>query len=370
MRFNKTRRAYVWRNLFRMLFSSGKAHVRKIYEDDHAKLESAEQVLMEWPEAVAKPMVGLVRDRDKGPYWTKYERFLKNNEIPYGLLEIHQSNWQNEARKFDIIVWRPVSEPAELDEAAQKIYILENYLGKLCYPDYRSLLLYENKAMQYETMRALELPVVETFLSYSFPEIAEKILDLDYPLVHKVRTGSSSRGVEWVENPRQALQIAERAFSKTGRQTHWTYQPQKDYVYFQKYQPNNGTDIRINVCGPYVFGYYRDVPPGDFRASGMNTTRKEALPHDAMALGVEVCRKLGQTRLAVDMLRDPVDQRLHIIEISMFTYVKTPEQLHVDGIPGVYVMKENGSFEFRPGRYWLPEIVLREFLMTRWLPKN
>ena len=42
----------------------------------------------------------------------------------------------------------------------------------------------------------------------------------------------------------------------------------KDYVYFQKFLPNNKYDIRIVVIGDRAFGFIRYNRENDFRASG------------------------------------------------------------------------------------------------------
>lgn len=48
----------------------------------------------------------------------------------------------------------------------------------------------------------------------------------------------------------------------------WHYILQKDYVYFQKFLPNNTYDIRITVIGERCFGFIRYNRENDFRASG------------------------------------------------------------------------------------------------------
>jgi glutathione synthase/RimK-type ligase-like ATP-grasp enzyme len=68
--------------------------------------------------------------------------------------------------------------------------------------------------------------------------------------------------------------------------------------------PNAGYDLRVIAVGNKVFGYYRDVPQGEFRASGMGMVRKGILPEDAVHLAMQVIKKLDLVIAAVDMLRD------------------------------------------------------------------
>lgn len=211
-------------------------------------------------------------------------------------------------------------------------------------------------------------PVIETFISHSAPEALEKIQQLDYPLVTKVPVGAGSLGVELVKNAGEADAIVRQAFSPVGRTVYWPYFRQKDYIYFQKFTPNEGYDLRMIAVGNKVLGYYRDVPKGEFRASGMGIVRKGTLPDDAVQLAMDMIKKLDLVIAAIDMLRDS-NGKFHIIEMSPLIQVDTPGQLHVDGVPGAYVFNSSGKFAFEPGKFWIQELALKEFF-ERWLLKQ
>jgi glutathione synthase/RimK-type ligase-like ATP-grasp enzyme len=271
--------------------------------DDRHQLDVAERVLIPWPNHCAKPAVGLVKDYAAPPYWTKYERFLRNNEFPFKYYDIHRSDWLAASEEFDVIIWASTGSAPEIEEHKRKTFTLETYCKKVCFPSFETLMWYEDKIYQYEWLRMNDLPVVETFVSHSLPEIAERIPQSLYPMVTKVPVGAGSQGVELVKNARQAEAIARRAFSPVGRTTYWPYLRHKDYVYFQKFLPNAGYDMRVIAVGNRVFGYYRDVPQREFRASGMGLVRKAAIPEDAMQLARHLMRKLDLDVVAVDMLR-------------------------------------------------------------------
>ena len=61
---------------------------------------------------------------------------------------------------------------------------------------------------------------------------------------------------------------------------------QKNLVCFQEFIPNDGYDIRVIVVGNQIFGFYRKVPQGDFRASGMNIEEMRELPVEAMKINL------------------------------------------------------------------------------------
>lgn len=334
--------------------------------DDRPLPEEVPPVIMDWPATTPKPLVGLVKDRDRPPYWTKYQRFLEKNEIPFHYYDPHTSNWASDAAEFDVIIWRVESPPTRIEEARRKIYLLERHANKICYPRYFTAQLYEDKILQWELLRRLGYPAISTFYSASYEETAKYFASAPYPLVSKIVTGSGSTGVTKISDRRAGLAMAKRVFSLQGLPTFWPYLRQHGYVLLQPLEPNAGYDLRVLVIGSKVFGYYRDAPEGDFRASGHSATRKECLPADAMDVARHIAHDLDQEMLAVDFLRR-TDGSLGIIEMSAFVRVDTPRQLEVDGIPGAYQLDERGDYVFEAGEAWPQELALAEFFRRRWL---
>jgi len=324
-------------------------------------LGEAQKVELVIPAGINPPSIGLVKDSDRNPYWVKYERFLKCNNLPYKFYDIHSSRWIERADEFDVIIWRTNSRPTELDEARKKIFVLEKYMGKLCFPTFNMIMIYEDKAIQHFLMKLKGLPEIETYVSNSIEDALTLSKKLGVPLVSKVNPGSGSAGVELVKSHRTARKLVKKAFSYNGRWTYWSYLRQKDYVLFQKLQRNDGYDLRIIVIGKYIFGYYRDTPKHEFRASGMGRVRKEDIPVRAMDIARLVASKLDLPTVAVDFLYDSIEGKFYIVEMSSFIRARTADQLHVNGIPGVYIY-EDGKYRFEPGKFWIQELSLKIFI--------
>jgi hypothetical protein len=51
----------------------------------------------------------------------------------------------SEAKKYDIFICHTESNPAYQEMIESKIYILENLMGKFCFPSYHEVWQYENK---------------------------------------------------------------------------------------------------------------------------------------------------------------------------------------------------------------------------------
>jgi len=338
--------------------------------DDRHDLDSSGKVLLAWPEHCPKPRVGLVRDRRTDPYWTKFERLLINNQIPFDYYDVHRSDWLGTAEQFDVILWAPEDATNYiLEEGIRKTYILEKFYNKVCFPSFDTLMWNEDKLTQYDLLWMNNFPVVETFISHDLGETLNKLPHLKYPLVAKTSTGAGSMGVELVKDGQQAERISKTIYSGVGRTTFWPHSRQKDYVYFQKFQSNEGYDLRIIIIGDIVIGYYRYVPKGEFRASGMNIWKYEALPEDAMKLGRDVAKKFDEIVIAVDLLRDPKDGKLYIIELSATPTIWIDDLARADDVKGIYVFNSLGEYSFQPCNYLAHELVLSEFFVKKWFSR-
>jgi glutathione synthase/RimK-type ligase-like ATP-grasp enzyme len=338
------------------------------YVDDRGRIEDAEPVLIDWPAAVPKPRIGVVRDLEPFPRWTKYLRFLETNGFPHGLFDLHAHDWIEKAASYDVVVGIVSNEVSRLEEVRVKYHVLEAFMGKICYPSAEQALLYENKCLEADIAQIYGLPMARTFVSRSREDALAGLDTLRYPLVSKVNQSSGSLGVELVKSPREARRIVHQAFSRNGRRVHVPWFRQRHYVYFQEFVPNDGYDVRVVLVGDRAFGYYRKVPRGDFRASGMGAVEKRALPEEAIRVAQRVQRCVPSPQVIVDMVRG-LDGRYAIIEYSLFYQVETAEQLIIDGVPGYYVVEGDGPIRFEKGRYWVHELALRRFLLDDYLPR-
>ena len=220
-------------------------------------IETAEKVVLKG----CKLNIGIVKDEDDLSfglitYWPKFERFVKNNDIKYSFLNIHSENWIQEAKNYDLIVWRPFSDPASMYEQITKISFIEDHLKIKCHPSSRELWTYEDKVRVYYLLSSHNLPIIPTFISFDEKECLAKLDSFYYPLVSKANVGSSSISVKKLNTRSAAKRFIQKAFS-TGVNSGFPYFKQKGYVYFQKYIDDAPYDLRIIIIGEKIFGYYR-----------------------------------------------------------------------------------------------------------------
>lgn len=338
---------------------------------ENEQLESSPEIYMDWPKNILKPFIGLVKNEVKAANnasWPKFERFLKVNHIPYEEYDVNKSDFIKEGMKYDIIVWRTETSYAKQWEAADKVEIIQDHLGKMILPTRESLWIDEDKVREQYLFEINNLPAIKTFSSNSRDEVMHYIENCKYPFISKDKICACGKGVYMIKNKRQAKALCNKIFS-SGLKTNESYVRQKDYVYFQEFVPNYGFDLRIIMVGNSFFGYYRYPISGDYKASGSGILEKKNLPQDVMLLAKKVRECMPKSSmLAVDFLQDKRDDKYYIIETSIFIGIESCEQLVVNGVPGRYI-ENNNVFTFEAGRFWLQELMMQE-LMKDWIAKK
>lgn len=301
--------------------------------------------------------------------WLRYERFCKKNDIPYQFYDITKSNWIEEAEKFDIIICHTESSPSYQDMIESKIYILENMLGKCCFPSYHEIWQYENKVRSNYLYQIHDLPSIPTLITHNKKEAINFINTASYPFITKTTIGSSSKGVTKVSSYKKAKFIVNSIFSNNGLKTYYTYQRQKDYFYTQTYIDDASFDLRIMIIGKKAFGYYRYPNKGDFRASGSGNIEKTSIPYQALRLAINIKNKLNSRLLGIDLLYSEKYNSYLIIETSLFNQIDTPEQLVIDQIPGYYDISDIDNIIFKNGKFWIQELTIYE-VVNNWIETN
>lgn len=347
-----------------------KKGVLKASADIESFINTALPVLLNAP-LESPPKVGIVKTQsfklvegydNPRASWMRYERFCKNNNIPYGFLDLKKSDWLSEAQEFDLIVCHTEGDPAYQEMYESKVYILENFYNKKCFPSFHEVWQYENKVRSHYLYDLYNLPAIPTVVTYDENEAYQLGDKLGFPLILKNTIGAGSKGVEKIDNQSSLSKVVKSIFSDNGRKTIYPYQRQKNYIYAQKFIADAEFDLRIIIIGSNAFGYYRYPNVGDFRASGAGNYEKKAIPEEALKLAVKIRNKLDCRQIGVDLLYSKEDQEYLIIETSVFNQIDTPVQLEVNGIPGRYDVSDISDIKFIEGKFWIQELLMLDLL--------
>lgn len=378
MRSMKTIYKYIPENVKRIIRDTSFYKRKKIKEKSIVRYSEIDNILNKAPKLFLeqhlkeKPIVGIIQSQNNNlveryvnpkASWLRYERFCKNNNIPYDFLDIRKSNWIEEAKKFDIIICHTESSPEYQLMMEDKIYILEKIMNKFCFPSFHELWQYENKNRSLYLYHYFKLPCIPTQVTNDKKEAIELVTNRDYPFITKTFIGAGSTGVTKIESRSKALAMINKIFGYKGKTTQYPYFRQKDYFYIQDFMEDAKFDLRIMLVGNKAFGYYRYPKKGDFKASGSGITEKKEIPIEAIRLAIEIRQKLNSRQMGVDLMYSPKSKKYYIIETSLFNQIDTPVQFAINNIPGYYDISDKNDIQFKEGKFWVQELMIRELII-------
>jgi glutathione synthase/RimK-type ligase-like ATP-grasp enzyme len=262
---------------------------------------------------------------DKTGWWRRYAEFAESAGIDFEIFEIERSDWIAAINQFQVILWRPNLDSPFCDEAKEKIYFVERFLGRRVIPNWDTFWHYDNKRAQAYLFRLQGIPTPWTMVSYSYPEARAQVSTVQYPVVSKRAGGAASENVRLLSSRTSALREVRRVFHeplwfkalrRLGMQVRLTPRSQSGYVLWQQFLPANPRDLRITVIGKdRVFAFWRNNRPNDFRASGsglidyaIDDVEEECL------FCLEICRRNNFDSMAFDLVYH--QSRFVILEMS------------------------------------------------------
>lgn len=300
----------------------------------------------------------------------KYEKILQYNNIESIRLDAGEADFWEKVKTTDLFIynWRVAHDDHQL--AHTILPMVERQLKIPCFPNHRTSWCYDDKIREYYMLNLAGFPMTESWIFWDRPRALEWAKTASYPVVFKLKRGSSSHNVILVHSAGEAQKLIRRMFGKglkTGSVTHADgkglrrmargllnrlkgddfspfWQPDKNYAYFQRFLPGNDYDTRIVIIGDRAFGFRRYNRKNDFRASGSknNVLTPEDVDLKFVELAFEISRQMGFQSMAYDFLYDP-SGRPEIVEIS-YTFPDTT----LSRCPGYW----DRQLQWRPGRYW------------------
>ncbi|MEX2222742.1 MAG: hypothetical protein WEG40_13175 [Candidatus Rokuibacteriota bacterium] len=251
--------------------------------------------------------------RDKTGWWRRYAEFARAAGIDFEIFEMERSAWVDTVKRFQVVLWRANLDPPFCEEAKEKIYFIEHFLGRRVVPNWNTFWHYDNKRAQAYLFELQGIPSPPTFVSYSQSEAKIFVHTAGFPLVSKRADGAASSNIRSLPSAASATTEVRRAFSqpfwgkalrRLGIQLHLTPRSQSGYVLWQQFVAANDRDLRITVIGKdRVFAFWRNNRPGDFRASGSGSIdyAVDAVEEECRFC-LEVCRRNNFDTMAFDLV--------------------------------------------------------------------
>lgn len=304
-----------------------------------------------------------------------------SHSIKYKTINIESESWLTEimTEAFDMVLISPPfvisSQKTLLDE---RVYFISNVLKLETYPDYHSLLTWENKRMLNYFLNYFKLPVPKTYGFYKKNEAFEFIKTCTYPQVAKVVTGAAGLGVKILKNKNEAGNYIKAAFSKgVGSKTGpdfrkpdiikriWRGIKNKKYlkekisnyksvnnekqigfVYFQEFIPHT-YEWRCVRIDESFFAHKKMVKSN--MASGSLIKGYDKPSEKLLDFVKQASDKLNMTSAAYDIFETANGQFL-VNEVQSFFGQSDPHQMLINGTPGRYVC-QNKQWIFEEGNF-------------------
>ena len=279
--------------------------------------------------------------------------FCKNNNIDYKVVNAYNDNIIEQLQDCDAFMWHHHHGQFKDVITAKRILFSLEQAGIKVFPNFNTGWHFDDKVAQKYLLEAIDAPLVPSYVFYDKKEATAWAKVISYPKVFKLKGGAGATNVKLVRNEKESIKLIKRAFGKGFEQfdrignlkdrfnkfrdgkdtfvgvlkgvarlfvvTEYAKRqgPEREYLYFQDFIPNNSFDIRVIVIGDKAFAIKRLVRPNDFRASGSGSIEYDPSTIDLRCLEVafDVSKKLNAQCLAYDFIFD-CDNNPLIVEIS------------------------------------------------------
>lgn len=289
-----------------------------------------------------------------GSFSDRWIEYCKKQNIDYKIVNAYNNDIINQVSDCDAFMWHHhQSNMADTLFANQLIYSLEAK-GIRCFPDFNTTWHFDDKVGQKYLLEAVDAPLVPSYVFYSKKKALNWISQTSFPKVFKLRGGAGAVNVRLAHTANEARKLVKKAFGKgfpqytfkthvseyfrkcrEGKMTFYAFvksigayillpsdyhklsSPERGYVYFQDFIPNNDFDIRVCVVDNKAFALKRLVRKGDFRASGSGNIvyDKNQIDERCVKIAFETNDKLKTQSIAFDFVFNDNNTPL-IVEIS------------------------------------------------------
>lgn len=290
-----------------------------------------------------------------GSFSDRWIEYCEKNNIDYKIVNAYATDVVEQVKGCEFFMWHHHHADSKgVLFAKQLIYSLET-AGIKCFPNFHTTWHFDDKVGQKYLLEAVNAPLVPSYVFYSKQDASNWIENTEFPKVFKLRGGAGSTNVMLAHNKKEAIKLVKKAFGKgfpqnsignvitegrrnhrEGRKSlydvikeilayymksntfHRSHLPEKGYIYFQDFIPNNSTDFRVKVINGNCWAFQRKVRDNDFRASGGGCLLfdNQQIPFEMVKIAQKTARDLQLQSVAFDFIHDKINNKYLIVEMS------------------------------------------------------
>lgn len=335
---------------------------------------------------------------DNKSYSVRWIEYCKEKSIDHKIVNCFENNIIEQLKECDALLWHYYHNDYRSQLFAKQLLFSLEQSGKVVFPNFRTGWHFDDKVGQKYLYESLGIKIPSTNIFYTRQDALQWAYTATFPKVFKLRNGSAGTHVRLVKSFRTAQKLINKSFRRGHPQfNRWGYfknrlnlfrndkdslagvikgflrlfiptqqermtTPEKSYIYFQDFIPNEGFDYRIEIVGNYCIAMVRYVRKKDFRASGGHDDHfdKELIPKDVLDFAFDIYDKIGAQSCAMDIIRNRETNELFLIENSYCYGLDDDEFMH--GFWDRYGKLHNKPFDSRD---WMIETVIDEILRKR-----
>lgn len=288
-----------------------------------------------------------------GSFSERWIEYCQKNSINYKIVDAFDNDIIQQVAGCDAFLWHHHHGQFKDVLTAKRIMFALEHAGINVFPNFNTGWHFDDKVAQKYLLEAIDAPIVPSYVFYGKKDAMEWAKKTSYPKVFKLKGGAGATNVKLVRSQKDAFKLINTAFNKGFSQfdrfnhlkerfqkyksgqssllsvakgagrlvvpTEFSQQqsPEKGYVYFQDFIPNNSFDIRVIVIGEKAFAIKRMVRTDDFRASGSGNIIYDHLDinEDCLKIAFSIHKIASLQCTAFDFVYDSNDEPL-IVEIS------------------------------------------------------
>ena len=309
-----------------------------------------------------------------------YTEILKFNGIGFIELDCSDQEFWAKLEKTDCFIYKWGHDHHSRQKALSIIPVIENLRIK-CFPNLATCWHYDDKVKQYYLLKENGFPVVDSFVFWEKDPALDWLRNYkEFPLVSKLTNGAGSMNVKLIISRANAKRFIKRMFGKgllqdsnsfyqvirtlnydiiktfryyaiyfrniyvkPERRPFW--QRHKNYVYFQRFLPDNKWDTRVTTAGNRAHAFRRFIRPNDFRASGSNKWDINPAEIDLkmIRIALDITKYFGFQAMAYDFIYNE-NKEPKIVEMS-YLYGGA-------GYPDFMNGYWDENLKWHAGRYW------------------
>jgi len=316
--------------------------------DIHDQYADAEEVSTYPPKVDVT--LGIVKEFAHAHRW--YVGACRDLGVPYKLLDISGPDWVDVVRNSgcDAFLVRPSAHFTIWKQMYdERLRVMAQDLGKIIYPTYEELWIYESKRRMHYWLEANKVPHPRTWVFYDRRQALDFCRTVELPIVFKADLGAGASGVKIFRHRPALRRFVNRCFKKgMVRRDADPCDRQWGCVLLQEYLAD-AAEWRMVRVGDSYFGYEKGKS-GDFHSGSYIRIWRDP-PERLLNFIRDVTRLGGFTSMALDIFE--VGGRGYLVnELQAMFGASIDVQMRVGGKAGRYVCDdETGTWRFEEGDF-------------------